>query len=352
MAIVTSQKIGVYYERYKAIDVTFSKEIIQVSGLIANQVYMKCVGDFWPCVIFSSSFQGAKIVVNIRSGILQKLERANNMVSLRFCFQVAEKGNPVTFFVNTKSTGYASYGGSQDVALFSLQFTQRPPDDLIEIMGRILDANIASAKRREERIAITPDTIRKMNIISKEVAVFIQGVPRHCILRDISFSGSKLIMMGVAKFLLNREAALRIDFDDPRESFLLKGTFIRSEAVEGRKDLIALAVVFNEHSVPMGYKVRLNDYLSQVRAGERAPGEDQAKKAAHQSQASQAAPQPAAQPAHAASHAPPPAEPAATPPQAAKDTHSPSEPSGTAEGRNGQASGTPEGGDFDLNLPS
>ena len=275
MGILTSQKLSEYYERFKAIEVTFTKEIINVTGLITNQVYLKCVGDFWPCVIFSSSFQGAKIVANIKSGLLQKLERANNMVSLRFCFKVADKGNPVTFFVNTKSTGYSSYGGSKDVALFALQFTQRAPDDLIEIMGRILDANVASAKRREERLLITPDSIRKLNILSKESAVFIQGVPRHCILRDISFSGAKLIMMGVAKFLVDRDAALRMDFDDPRESFLLKGKFLRSEAVEGRKDLVALVVLFDESSVPMGYKVRLNDYLSQVRTDIRgSQGED------------------------------------------------------------------------------
>ena len=269
MGILTSQKISEYYERFKAIDVTFSKEIIQVTGLIPNQVYLKCVGDFWPCVIFSTSFQGAKIVANIKSGILQKLERANNMVSLRFCFKNADTGNPVTFFVNTKSSGYNSYGGSKDVALFSLQFAQRPPDDLIEIMGRILDANVNSAKRREERITITPDSIRKMNIISKESAVFIQGVPRHCILRDLSFSGAKVIMMGVAKFLLNRDVALRVDFDDPRECFLLKGKFIRSETVEGRKELVALAVLFDESVIPMGYKIRINDYISQVRTDTR-----------------------------------------------------------------------------------
>ena len=269
MGVLTSQKINLFYERFKAIDVTFTKEIIQLTGLITNQVYMKCVGDFWPCVIFSSSFQGAKVVVNIKSGILQKLERANNMVSLRFCFKIADKVNPVTFFVNTRSSGYSPYGGSKDVALFNLQFTQRPPDDLIEIMGRILDANVNSAKRREERIIISPDSVRKLNIISKETAVFIQGVPRRCILRDISFSGAKLIMMGVSKFLLNRDAALRMDFNDPRESFLLRGQFIRSETVEGRKELVALAVLFSESVVPMGYKIRINDYISQVRPEDR-----------------------------------------------------------------------------------
>jgi hypothetical protein len=269
MAVITSQKISVYYERFKAIDVTFSKEIIQVTNLLTNQVYLKCVGDFYPCVIYSSSFQGAKIVANIKSGILQKLEKANNMASIRFCFKDPDSTNPVAFLVPTKSLGYGPYGGSQDVALFNLQFTQRPPDDLIEIMGRILDANVNSAKRREERISILPDTIRRMNLLAKESAVFIQGVPRRCILRDISFSGAKLIMMGVAKFLVNKDAALRLDFNDPRESFLLRGKFLRTEAVEGRKDLVALAVQFDESLVPMGYKIRINDFIIQVRAGER-----------------------------------------------------------------------------------
>ena len=260
MGIITGQKITAFYERYKAIDVTFSKEIINVTGLVTEQVYLKCGSDFWPCVIYSGSFLGAKVAVNTQTGLIQKLQPAGNSVSLRFCFKLPDKDSPVTFFVSARVSGYAPHGDSKEVALFNLQYTQRPPDDLIEIIGKVLEANVNSAKRKEERILLTPDSIRKLNITSKDSAVFIQGVPRRCILRDISFSGAKIIMVGVAKFLINREAALRIDFDDPRESFLLKGTFVRTEAVEGRKDLIALAVEFGG-PVPMGYKVRLNEYL-------------------------------------------------------------------------------------------
>jgi hypothetical protein len=267
MGILTSQKITAYFERFKGIDVTFTKEIIQATGLLTQQVHLKCVSDFWPCVIYSSSFQGAKIVANMKSGLVQKLQQANNYASLRYCFRIMDSGNPLTFFVSTRVMGFTPYGSSQDVAMFTLQFTQRPPDDLIEIMGRLLDANVNSAKRREERILITVETQRKLNLLAKENAVFIQGVPRRCILRDLSFSGAKLIMVGVSKFLVNREVALRIDFDDPRESFLLKGKFLRSENVEGRKDLIALVILFEESLVPMGYKMRINDFLSTARTG-------------------------------------------------------------------------------------
>ena len=269
MAVITSQKITSLYERYKAIDVTFTKEIIQVSGLITNQVFIKCVGDFWPCVIFSTSFQGARIVANLKTGITKKIEQANNMTSLRFSFRNPDTGNPVTFFVNAKSAGTAPYGNSADMGMITLQFTQRPPDDLIDIMGRILDANINSAKRKEERILITADSQRRLGLHAKESVIFIQGVPRRCILRDISFSGAKVIMVGVEKFLVNKEVALRMDFDDPRESLILKGKFIRAEPVEGRKELAALALVLDESLIPMGYKIRINDFLSQVRADTR-----------------------------------------------------------------------------------
>jgi hypothetical protein len=265
MGVLTSQKITLYYERFKTIEVTFTKEIIQVTGLLTQQVHLKCVSDFWPCVIYSSSFQGAKIVANIKSGLAEKLQQANNYASLRYCFKNADSVNPVTFFVSARVMGFTPYGGSKDVAMFTLQFTQRPSDDLIEIMGGLLDANVNSAKRREERILITAETQRKLNIASKESTIFIEGVPRRCILRDISFSGAKIIMVGVSKFLVDRAVALRIDFDDPREGFLIRGKFVRSENVEGRKDLIALAMLFDESSVSMGYKIRINNFLSTSR---------------------------------------------------------------------------------------
>ncbi|MDR3248300.1 MAG: pilus assembly protein PilZ [Treponema sp.] len=266
MGVLTSQKVAAFYERFREIEVTYTKEIIQVTGLQTKQVYFKCVSDVWPCVIYSSSFQGAKIAVNIKSGLIAKLQQANNMVSLRFCFKDPIHGEQVTFFVSARSLGYSPYGGSPDVGLFTVQFTQRPPDDLIEIMGRLLDANVNSTRRKGERMVVTQDILRKLSLHSAECAVFIQGVPRRCILRDISFSGVRVIMMGVVKFLLEKEASLRIDFDDPRESYLIKGKFSQAENVEARKDMVVLNLAFDEAQIPMGYKMRLNEYLATVRA--------------------------------------------------------------------------------------
>jgi hypothetical protein len=267
MGVLTSQKIAALYERFREIDVVYTKEIIQVTGLQTRQIYLKCVSDVWPCVIYSSSFLGAKVAVNIRSGLIAKLQQTNNMVSLRFCFKDPFQGEQVTFFVSARSLGYTPHGDSKDVGLFNIQFTQRPPDDLIEIMGRLLDANVNSTRRKGERVLVTAEILRKLNIRSSECAAFIQEVPRRCILRDISFGGARIIIQGVVKFLLDKEAALRIDFDDPRENFLVKGKFTQAEPVAFRKDMVVLNLTFHEGQIPMGYKVRMNEYFSTVRPG-------------------------------------------------------------------------------------
>jgi hypothetical protein len=269
MGVLTSQKIAALYERYKGIDVTFTKDMIQVTGLLTEGVHLKCGSDFWPCFLFTSSFQGAKLVANTKSGLAGKLQKANNLASLRLSFKSTESGNPLTFFVAARVLGMVPYKESNDISMLSIQFTQRPPDDLIEVIGRVLDANVNSAKRKDERIIITPETQRKIKLVAKETSTFVQGVPRLCILRDVSFSGAKVIMKGIAKFLIDKETALRLDFDDPRESFLIKGKFIRSESVEGKKELIALAMEYNEAFVPMGYKIRINDYINTTRADSR-----------------------------------------------------------------------------------
>ncbi len=266
MAILTSQQISKYYDTFRTLDVTFTKEVIKTTALLPQQVCLKCVGEQWPCVIYSTSFSGAKILASAKSTLGERIKRANNMVSLRFCFKISDKTDPRAFFVAGKVTGFAPYAQSNgDLQFINIQYTQRPPDDLIEILGRLLDANINSTRRREDRILLNPDSMRKLCLASRDTVVFVQGVPRKCILRDLSFSGAKVIIVGLAKFLVGKDCTLRIDMEEPRESLEIKGSIVRFEDVEGRKDLAAVAIHFEEGSVPMSYKLHVNDFLGQVR---------------------------------------------------------------------------------------
>ncbi|NLJ45390.1 MAG: PilZ domain-containing protein [Treponema sp.] len=276
MAILTSQQISKYYDAFRAIDVTFTKEVIKSTALLPQQVCLKCVGEQWPCVIYSTSFSGAKILASAKSALVERIKKANNMVSLRFSFKISDKADPRAFFVAGKVTGFAPYAQSNgDLQFIHIQYTQRPPDDLIEILGRLLEANVNSARRRDERILLTADSMRRICLQSKDTFIFIQGVPRKCIVRDLSFGGAKVILVGLAKFLVGKECLLRLDFDEPRESLDIKGTVVRYEDVEGRKDLAAVAIQFDGQHIPMNFKIHINDYIMQTR-GPRGEGGEEA----------------------------------------------------------------------------
>jgi hypothetical protein len=148
--------------------------------------------------------------------------------------------------------------------MFTLQFSQHPPDDLIEIVGRILEANVNCSKRKDERIAINAETLRKIRFSNKEVGVTIENVPRRCLLRDISFTGARLVMLGIAKFLIDKRIAIKFDFLEPNESYSIEGKIVDAEKVADRDDMI-VANVFYSEPAPMDYKIRLSDYFNTVR---------------------------------------------------------------------------------------
>jgi len=264
MGVTTSQQLTRYYDLYRETEITFTKEIIRTLNLDPRQVYLKCVGSQWPCIINSTSFLAARIILGTKGGAYAYITKNNPTVSLRFCF-IQSDNQPLSFFVTARVSNIQPYMDSQDLAIITLSFTQRPPDDLIEIVGSLLEANINAVRRKEERIVINEETKRKLALSKEETLVYVQNVPRHCILRDLSFSGAKIILLGLAQFLKDKETILRLEFEDPREIINLKGSIVATAEISGRKDMVAVSLKFDEKAIPLSYKIHINNYLTAVR---------------------------------------------------------------------------------------
>ncbi|TVR68952.1 MAG: PilZ domain-containing protein [Spirochaetaceae bacterium] len=266
MAVTTSQQITNYYQQFEKTEVTFTREVNQALLLNTRQIFLKCLGYQWPCIVYSSSMQGAKIITTLQPSLKEALAKAKNVVSLRFSFIQREKTDPLAFFVSARVAGISPYGDpAKGLSFLNLQFTQRPPDDLIERLGNLLSANVSFHRRREERIILAPDVQKKLGLVSIGAQITVDNVPRKGLLRDLSFGGAKILMQGVPQFLLNRAATLRLEFDDPTETLLISGTIVRYEPVESRSDISAFAVAFDEDKVPMPYKMRISEYLRFVK---------------------------------------------------------------------------------------
>lgn len=262
MSVLTTQHINRYYESFKEIDVTFTKEVTQNLKLLPKHVYLKCQGSQWPGIIYSTSMIGAKVIANMAKESFELIRKANNLVALRFAFSIEDKKDKLLFFVSAKVTGFNPYNKDQtNLNFINLTYTKRPPDDLIAILGHMLEINVNSKKRTDERIDITTDSIRGLGLLSKNAKLSLEGIPRNCIVRDISFSGAKIILPGIAKFLNDKECILGLVAKD-NKIFTLKGKVVRVETVAGREDIAVLAIKFNEDSISMDYKKMINDYIT------------------------------------------------------------------------------------------
>ena len=267
MAILTTQQISKYFDDYGKTEVTFNKQVIDATGLVPNNISLKVADQQWPCIVYSSSMVGARVICGVKASFFEQLRQSGSHASLRYCFRLTDKPDPVPFFVPVKVLGYTQYNPKNpDVQLVTVEFTQRPPDDLIQILGRLLEAYANAQRRKEERIVLTPESIKKLGLEPKEFLVFVENVPRKCIVRDLSFGGAKVLVSGIAKFLENRKASLKLIRSDASEEILVPGVIARVENVEGRKDIVALALKFDEN-LPVTYNLMINAYLTSTRRG-------------------------------------------------------------------------------------
>lgn len=267
MAVVTSQQLSSYYELYRSIEVTLTKDVSLLLGFLQEHVALKLLGSQWPCLVYSTSLEGAKIILNLKPDQIEKLRAGSNLVSLRYGFRVPDKTEPVTFFANGRIKGYNRYNStsSNDLYFMTLEFTQRPSDDLIEILGRFLEANVNSQKRRDIRIPVNEALIKKLGFASCNAIVAVEKVDRKCLIRDLSFGGALILIPGVAKFLLNRSAVLRLVLEDSAQALFLPGKFVRVEPVEGRRDITQAALQFDDATIPHAYKLKINDALRTIK---------------------------------------------------------------------------------------
>ena len=262
MGIANSHQISRYYDFFRDKEIVFTKSNLQILKMDPRQIYVKCAGGQWPCLINSSSLQSAKIILGTNSGAFLAMQKDKNLaVSIRYCFLDANNA-PIHFFVNCTVGDINKYQNTEELAVVTLNFTQRPPDDLIFKIGEFLEASENFYHRKEDRIDINKNSIRKLGLEKEESVIFVENVPRRCILKDLSFGGAKVMLVGVPKFLVGKNIGLKIDFIDTNESVLIPGIIPRAEFLEGRKDIASVHIAFNADTVPMVYKIHINSFIT------------------------------------------------------------------------------------------
>ena len=111
---------------------------------------------------------------------------------------------------------------------------------------------------------VSPDLMRKARLLKQDIGISSEGAIYGGVLREVAFGSARIITKGVPQSCLDKQCNIRLDFDDPQESFVIGGTISKFEQVVNHPDTAILTLIYAE-LVPMSYKVRLCDYMLTLR---------------------------------------------------------------------------------------
>ncbi len=265
MASLPSQKLNTYFESYKTKEIAFNKSIRAVTGLEAKKICIKIHGDEWPCVLYSCSMTSAKVIVTLDNTGFEEIKRAKNIISLKLSFFPKNSKTPITFFVSSLVKGFNVFKLQHESSfLMSLEFSQKPPDDLIEILGKIFESIENFEKRSELRITLDQKVLTLIGLSSNNGFALIDNIKRPCILRNVSSSGCAILLLCNPKFVINKKVSIVFNHIENVDPIVIEGTVKRAEEVTGRSDLFVLGVLFDAEKVPYEYKLIINNYIDKL----------------------------------------------------------------------------------------
>ncbi len=265
MANFAAHILNKLYSEYNSREIAFNKSTIKFTGLEPKKIFLKISGEQWSCVLYSCSMTVAKILLKMDIKSFEQLKKAKNFVNLRLSFFTSEMKNSIVFFVPCSVKGYKNFL-TQDTSTFlmTLEFTQRPPDDLIEILGKIIKEREDFEKRKDIRILLEGKIVHDIGFSTNKCISVIDNIKRPCIVKNISAGGTMIILACAPKFILNKPIKLFYITTYSNEPLLLEGIIKRAEDIEGRKDIFAIVVEYEVDKIPIDYKKLINNYLNKL----------------------------------------------------------------------------------------
>ncbi len=263
MQTLTTQHLARLFDEFSGTEVTFNAQVIHESGLVTSDVRLTVGSHHLPCVLYACSMKGARVIVEIGKDDSDLLVRSSSMTILRLGFKQREEKSPVSFIVPCRVENLSEYNTQKPQLRFAtLEFTQRAPDILVNILGCILEVKTNALRRRDTRIVLTPENMKKIGLESRESCVSIDGSSLRCLIRDLSFGGAKVLlsMLGLPRGA--HRALLKLHRCEEQDDTVLDGSIVRVEDVEGHKDLVALSIRYSTDP-PISYKQKINSIFTE-----------------------------------------------------------------------------------------
>ena len=91
MPVPNRQQIIKLFNTFKENDVAFNNHVIEATGLLPKQIFLKISSTKVPCILYSTSMTIARVIANLSPELFEKIRAAGNTAYLRFAFKRLEK---------------------------------------------------------------------------------------------------------------------------------------------------------------------------------------------------------------------------------------------------------------------
>jgi hypothetical protein len=258
---LTAQHLARLYEEFSATEVTFNAQVIIESGLVTSDVRLTIGSRHLPSVLYACSMKAARVIVEVGSDA-NDLLHGNPSATLHLAFKPRGEKAAVSFIVGCRVESLSEYSvQKQHVRFAALDFTQKPPDVLVGILGSMLEIKSNALRRRDQRVVLTPENMKKIGLDSRESCLAVNGSSLRCLVRDLSFGGAKVLLSMLGLPEGSQRVLLKLQKCEINDDTVLDGSIVRVEDVEGHTDLVALSIKYATDP-PISYKQKINSIFS------------------------------------------------------------------------------------------
>ena len=233
--------------------------------MVSEKLKLKVGAYELPCVLYASSLERIIIILNLTDTDMQKVKMARGLATIKFCFSNASAKNPLSFFISCRIRKINSFKlATSSAFMITLDFHQRPPDDFIEIIGKIIDNSVKFNKRKELRIRVDNKIAVSLGMESVKSFATIDKNIKPCIFTDISASGCCITMVDCPE--IEEHKGITVQFNIKENIVNINAMIVRCEKVNNYPELTRIGILYEKDEIPYIYKNMINNYLDMLEA--------------------------------------------------------------------------------------
>ncbi len=272
MATLGTNALQAIYQEYLTTELTYVKEVAEGLGLLPAESTLKLQSVLYPCVVHSASFQSAKLLLRLTAEQAVTVQIGSKVATLALVLLDSRKAKKELYqFNGTFQIIQKHLAGANDVVfLANLMFSHRPHEVFLQVHGNYLNLKKEAQQRLQDRILLSPETQTILGLSSLNTTVVIDKIERKCLLREVSYGGSRVVLTGVSQFLTEKPFELTFPHVTHGD-LILPGVISRAENLESHRGLAQLALTFTAGKVPMHYLSTLQKGFKQGLGSARVP---------------------------------------------------------------------------------